>query len=100
MAKVEQLKGEYGFFHSVFSGERAPELKLALPQGLAAIVGWGQDKKLLSLACLALNALEGRRIIGVAAKQSGLYHYPSPTLQSGKDAWLEAIRDRIDSAWS
>ena len=97
MSAVKALSGEYGFFHSIFSPERAAELELALPEKALVLVGWGQDKKLLPLAGLALAALDGRTISGVAAKQAGLYHYPSPTLQSGKDAWLAAIKSQLKS---
>ncbi len=95
MSQVKALSVGYGFFHSIFAQERAAELKLALPEKAVVLVGWGQDKKLLPLAELALAALTGRRLSGVAAKQAGLYHYPSPTLQSGKDAWLTAIKSQL-----
>ncbi len=77
--------------HSIFSEARREELAAALatrPGGFL-IAAWGLDKGLKPLADLAKAAL-GARLIGLEVTAgSGLYRYPSPMLQSMKDAWLQ-----------
>lgn len=99
MAWVKELLPHCGYFHSLFDAARRAELAQALPEGTPLLLGWGQDAKLLPLAEKALAAFGERTVFGIAAKRAGLYQYPSPTLQSGKDAWLAAITNQLAGQW-
>jgi len=81
-------------WHSLFSQDRAAECHAKLgPKKIPAIVGWGQDTGLRDLALLALDRLQGRRVVGVPAANGGgvFFRHPSPMLQKAKDAWLTDI---------
>ncbi|MBF0424193.1 MAG: DUF1643 domain-containing protein [Magnetococcales bacterium] len=85
--------------HSIFFPQRRRELlSLIGPSAtIPVIAGWGRHPILLPLAEQALDALRGRRLIGVpAAGERRLYAHPSPMLQRQKEAWLENVLRQLD----
>ncbi|MBF0612238.1 MAG: hypothetical protein HQL55_14040 [Magnetococcales bacterium] len=89
MEKIAHLAGKpHGGVHSIFCGERLPELQAVMPpESAPVLVGWGRHAALLPLARQCLQRLQGRRLVGVAVGE-GLYAHPSPMLQRLKDQWV------------
>ncbi|MBF0624049.1 MAG: hypothetical protein HQL82_04505 [Magnetococcales bacterium] len=94
-AQLEAQPG--GRVHSLFSPERQKERNWLLPAGRTPIIlGWGRSRGLMPLARQAMAALAGRALAGVFPPgEDCLCAHPSPQLQRLKEAWLEAILERL-----
>ncbi|MEO5329234.1 MAG: hypothetical protein H7829_13445 [Magnetococcus sp. THC-1_WYH] len=87
-----------GSAHSLFSPVRSAERKVRMGQDtpIPLLVGWGRHLGLLPLAHQCLATLPQERIIGVEIPGSpGLYAHPSPMLQKAKEAWVNAILEKM-----
>ncbi|HIJ85425.1 MAG: DUF1643 protein [Magnetococcales bacterium] len=94
--ELENLPG--GKAHSLFSPSRCAEREQRMGQGRAIplLVGWGRHVDLLPLAHQCLGTLKTERIVGVEVPGSpGLYAHPSPMLQKAKEAWVNAILEKM-----
>lgn len=89
-----------GDTHSIFSAARREELLGHIgpvEHSPPIILGWGRHKTLYPLAEQCLEALDGRRMVGVEAPDGPLaYAHPSPMMQKAKDAWIERILYRLN----
>ncbi|MBI9070814.1 MAG: hypothetical protein JEY94_04410 [Melioribacteraceae bacterium] len=96
---VEDCENKFGAFHSIFSGERKAEFKLAFKnfnENNLIIAGWGCDKSLEFLAVRVLGKIRGRKIVGLnCSDNENLYMHPSPTLQKHKEKWLNEIDQKL-----
>lgn len=97
--KATSLSAEAGCdIHSIFSPDRRDELSAALVTKKYApvILAWGRNPKLLPLAEQCLKSLPELKTVGVSDNENPrLYAHPSPTLQSGKDRWLNDILQKL-----
>ena len=83
--------------HSMFSPERIGEFKRLMGDSKPPLIlGWGRDKEILPLAEQFLDHIKEYDTYGVVGNEERtLYGHPSPTLQSGKDAWLDEILSKL-----
>jgi len=82
--------------HSIFSNERSKERVnlLNIRDNAPIILGWGTDKVLTELAIKCLSCIPLTKATGLNYSEN-LYYFPSPTLKSGKEKWLENILEII-----
>lgn len=91
------LEDQTGFTaHSVFDDERTLELKHKLKRKKAApiVCAWGVSEDLNPLIDRCLGAIDDQSITGLV-KNGNKYYHPLPTLQKGKEEWVERMVSRL-----
>ncbi len=90
-----------GSAHSLFSPLRTEERRVRMggDASIPLLVGWGRHPGLLPLARQCLATLVTNRIVGLEIPgYPGLYAHPSPMMQKAKEAWVNAILQRLPHA--
>ncbi|TAK72245.1 MAG: DUF1643 domain-containing protein [Betaproteobacteria bacterium] len=92
--QVDNFNAEHdNHIHSIFSSQRADELRRALARssGAPIVVAWGCHYKLKRLASFAIGALAGQRFVGVpASRGEWRYLHPLPPNAKRQREWLES----------
>ncbi|MBF0433904.1 MAG: DUF1643 domain-containing protein [Magnetococcales bacterium] len=101
--RFQSLEGHHpeGSAHSLFSPLRTEERRIRMggDASIPLLVGWGRHPGLLPLARQCLATLVTNRIVGLEIPgYPGLYAHPSPMMQKAKEAWVNAVLQRLPHA--
>lgn len=82
--------------HSIFSKQRADEVKEIIGHDIPIILGWGTGAAIKGLAEKALTFLGDRRnIYGVKHAQHPYYYHPKPPVIKNRIQWLERMEAQL-----
>lgn len=82
--------------HSIFSDERIEDFKALFIKEIPIILAWGVNKKLETLATMAINRIQTNNIFGLLKEGSdSAYYHPLPRKYKEQEEWCKDIIEML-----